>query len=119
MSLLLILVTGVWQEPVSTSLLVQKALSAYFPYMNIFMPFFLVMLGYSTIISFFCVGQKCAEFLSPRYGRIVYFLYALVAFPLFTFVNIEQALIVMSISGALLLIINVSGIFKLRKEIEF
>jgi len=117
-SILLTLITGVWQEPIHESMLVQTALAQYFPYMNIFMPMFLLLLGFSTIISYFCFGVKASEFLSPKYGRLLYHLYAVVTLVLFSFVETSYALAVMSITGALLLIINVTGIFKLRKELS-
>ncbi|MBI2602805.1 MAG: sodium:alanine symporter family protein [Deltaproteobacteria bacterium] len=118
LSTLLVFVTGVWQEPISAAYLVQTALARYFPYMNFFMPFFLFLLGYSTIIAFFVVGLKCAKFLSPRWGSAVYHIYATIAFIVFSYVDQTKALTIMSISGACLVVINLYGIFKLRKEIE-
>lgn len=117
-SILLILLTGVWIEPMEGSQLVQVALDKYFPCMTIFMPLFLIITGYTTLITFFCVGLKCATYLHPR-GKKVYSLYALVAFSFFTFFSQTHALLVMSLSGAMLLIINLLGVFLLRKEIDF
>lgn len=119
MSLILIVVTGVWKEPIHSSMLVQTALAAYFPYMNFFMPFFLFLLGYSTLISYFCFGLKSSEYLSPHRGRKIYTVYAAMMFMLFSFVETTQALAVMAITGALLLAINIFGMFRLRKEIHF
>ena len=108
-SILVILLTGIWKEPIEASLLVQTALGLYFPFMDYFMPIFLFLLGYTTIIAYFCTGIKCAEWLSPRYGPKVYFLYAALALFLFSFVDMTHALIVMSITGALLLSVNLFG----------
>jgi alanine or glycine:cation symporter, AGCS family len=119
MSLFLILITDVWMEPMDPGLLVQTALSRYFPYMNLFMPFLIFLLGYSTMTTIFCVGLKSAQFLAPTWGRKIYWLYALITLPLFSSVNPKTALLVMSLSGALLLIINLVGIFRLRKELDF
>jgi AGCS family alanine or glycine:cation symporter len=118
-SVLLILVTDVWQEPIHESLLVQTALGKYFPYMHIFMPFFLFLLAYSTIIAYFCVGLKCAELLSPKWGRSLYYVYAVSALLLFSFVDSRQAIAFMAITQAFLLMINCYGIFRLRHEVKY
>ncbi len=118
-SVVLILATGVWAEPMDASLLVQTALGTYFPYMNFFMPFFLFILGYSTINAYFVVGLKCAGFLGGKPGRFVYNLYAAIAMVLFSFVDSSGAQTVMAITGGLLLLLNAYGIFKLRDQISF
>lgn len=118
-SVMLILVTGVWKEPLQTGMLVQTALGQYFPYMNFFTPFFLFLLGYSTINAYFSVGIKSAQFLSPTRGRMLYFAYAAVALVIFSFGGITQAQSIMTITNGLLLLINCYGIFRLRKEISY
>lgn len=118
-SVLLILVTGVWQDPMDVSLLVQQALGQYFPFMPFFMPFFLFLLGYSTINAYFCAGLKCAEYLSPRRGKLLYNVYGAVSLILFSFGDLARAQSVMAIAGGLLLVINVYGMFRLRHEISF
>jgi alanine or glycine:cation symporter, AGCS family len=118
-SLFLILTTGIWQEPIEAGMLVQTVLAQYFPYMHFFMPLFFFILGYNTINAYFCVGLKCAEHLSPHWGRIVYYAYAVVALITFSFLETSQAQTVMAIAGVSLLIINSIGIFLLRHEISF
>jgi alanine or glycine:cation symporter, AGCS family len=118
-SLMLVLITGVWNIPMETSMLVQHALSLYFPAMHIFMPLFLLLLGFTTIISYFCAGIKCAEFISPKIGRRAYYVYGCFSCIGFVFLQTSQALSVMSITAALLLIINLYGIYRLRHEIGF
>jgi alanine or glycine:cation symporter, AGCS family len=118
-SLFLVLTTGIWQEPIEAGMLVQSALGQYFPYMHFFMPVFLFMLGYNTINAYFCVGLKCAEHLSPRLGRPLYYAYAVIALILFSFMGTSQAQTVMAIAGVSLLMINGTGIFLLRHEISF
>lgn len=118
-SIMLILTTGVWNQPIPTAQLVQTALSGYFPYMHIFMPFFLALIGYATINAYMCVGAKSAEFISPKWGRLVFFSYAACVLPLFAYVDVGLAQTAMAISGGLLLVINSVGIFRLRKEISF
>lgn len=118
-SILIVLVTGVWQEQMDASLLIQTALGLHFPFMEIFMPTFLFLLGYTTITAYFCAGIKCAEFLAPRYGKMLYYFYAALALALFSYIDNYNALIVMSITGGLLLLFNLSGIYRLRNEISF
>jgi AGCS family alanine or glycine:cation symporter len=119
MSILLILATGMWKEPIDSSQVVQQALSTSFPYMNFFMPFFLFLLGYTTILAYFVVGVKCAKFLSPKWGPLVYYGYACFALPFFAFFESTQAFVIMSLSGFFLLALNLAGIFVLRKQVDF
>ncbi len=119
LSVLVVLATGHWHSGIDISIMVQEALGLYFPYMHLFMPFFLFLLGYTTILAYFVVGVKCAKFLSPKWGPPLYYLYACIALPLFAFVDPSQAFIVMSLAGALLLLFNLTGIFLLRKEVTF
>lgn len=118
-SLFIILTTGFWKEPMEAGMLVQASLGLYFPYMEFFMPLFLFLLGYNTINAYFCVGLKCASHLSPRFGKPVFYAYAVVVLILFSFMGTIQAQSVMAIVGASLLIINGYGIFCLRNEISF
>lgn len=118
-SVMLILITGVWESSLDMGLLVQTALGQYFPYMTFFMPFFLFLLGYSTINAYFCAGIKCAEYLSPKRGKALYSVYAAGSLFAFSFVDVLQAQSVMAIAGGLLLVINLWGIFRLRNEISY
>ena len=118
--ILLVLVTGVWLDPsLKGSLIVQTALSQYFPYMNLFMSLFIFMLGYSTIIAYMCAGIKSAQFLSPKRGKNIFLLFSSIAFVLFSFFDASIALSVMYICGGLLMLINISGIMALRSYINF
>lgn len=119
MSIFLVLITEQWHTGIDVALMVQQALGLYFPYMHYFMPFFLFLLGYTTILAYFVVGVKCAKFVSPKWGVRLYYLYAIIALPLFAFVDATNAFVLMSLSGACLLLINVVGMFILRKEVEF
>lgn len=119
MSVLLVIITGTWKEDILPIHLVQISLSNYFPYMQYFMPFFLFLLGYTTVITYFCAGAKTAEFVAPKYGRTLYYLYGVVILFIFSFVETTQALIVMSIVQVMLLALNLAGILRLRKEISF
>ncbi|GAB4234110.1 MAG: AGCS family amino acid carrier protein [Chlamydiales bacterium] len=118
-SILLILITGVWDLPIDESLMVQTSLAKYFPYMHYFMPFFLFLLGYSTIIAYFFVGLKCAQFLSPQRGKYYFYAYAVFALLIFSFAETRQTFLLMSFVGVLLLFINLYGFYRLRDEISF
>ncbi|MBI3508781.1 MAG: sodium:alanine symporter family protein [Chlamydiia bacterium] len=119
LSLFIVLATGYWNMEADPSLMVQRGLSLYFPYMHLFMPFFLFLLGYTTLLAYFVVGVKCAKFLNPKWGPILYYTYAIISLPLFAFVESAQAFLIMSLSGALLLLFNLFGMFLLRKEVKF
>ncbi len=119
MSVVLVLITGTWKEDILPMHLVQTSLSYYFPYMHYFMPFFLFLLGYTTVITYFAAGIKTAEHLGPKHGRTIYYLYSVVVLFIFSFVETTQALIVMSIVQVLLLALNLAAIVRLRNEIDY
>ena len=120
MSMLVVLVTGLWQAGgMQASEYVAAALGTYFPHTSIFMAIFFFFAGYTTIIAYFAVGIKCAKFLSPRFGEKAYYIYAMLAFPFFSFFDQSKVILIMSISGGLLMMLNLLGIFKLRHEIKF
>ncbi len=119
LSVLVILVTGVWSEPIEMGSMVQAALSHHFPHMQFFMPILFFLLGFTTLTAYFCFGLKAAKYLSPRFGAPIYAIYSSVTMAAFAFIDSTYALIVMTLSGGLLLLINVSAMFKLRHEIRF
>ena len=118
-TLLIALCSGFWNMNLDSALVVQKALGAYFPGQEVFMPIFLFVLVYTTLISYLLVGFKCARFLHPRHGEKVYFVFAVCFLLFFSFFDPSRALLVMSLSGCLLLCLNLVGIFRLRQEISF
>jgi len=76
MSVLLILVTGVWQENFSHDQMVAAALSKVFPFVAEAWPFFVFVLGYSSIVAFVSVGKTAASHLSSERGEYLYFIVA-------------------------------------------
>lgn len=118
-TILIVLVTDVWQEPIHESLMVQTVLGRYFPGVHYFMPSFILLLGYSTIIAYFCFGLRASEFMSPRWGKQIYVVYAAAAFIAFSYLPTAYALNIQSIAGGLLLVINVWGMYRLRRLIRF
>lgn len=122
LSLLMVLVSGVWLEPVDSSLLVQHALSKVFPGMHLFMPLMILMLGYSTVIAFFAVGLKSAQSLFPsnqKKAKIAFFILGGAALFFFTFLKVEVAMSFMSLCGGALLILHLIAFWKLRHMIKF
>ncbi|MCH9627649.1 MAG: hypothetical protein S4CHLAM2_12910 [Chlamydiales bacterium] len=119
-TILIVLLSGVWvAADLEGSQLIQTALGSYFPYMEYFIPFFFIVTGYTTIIAYFVVGIKCARYLAPRWGKRIYIFYGTSSFVFFSFVPQYQALLVMSVSGAMLLMVNLLGIYRLRKEVVY
>ena len=98
---------------------IQEALSMHFPYMNVFMPFFLLVLGHATTSCYFNYGMLCAIQLNPKMGRVIYFILGTIALYAFSFVQPYHALLVMSMTGGILLLINTYAVLKLRHEIKF
>lgn len=118
---LLVIITGIWSQPIIASQMVQAALSEYFGVeaMIFFMPIFIFLLGYSTIISFLSAGVKSSQFISPHFGKRVYFLLSSIAFIVFSFIDQSSALSFMAVVGGVLLMINLYAILKLRKQVKF
>jgi AGCS family alanine or glycine:cation symporter len=119
MSVFLVMVTGTWKEDMDSLLLVQESLGKYFPHMDIFVPFFLALLGYSVVITYFSSGMHTVTFLMPIWGRRLLYVYAVIAFLTFSFVENRQAISVMSTVGFMLLVLNSWGIWRLRHRISF
>lgn len=122
LSLLMVLVSGAWLEQIDSSLLVQHALGKIFPAMDLFMPVMILLLGYSTVIAFFSVGLKSAQFLAggrPELGRRLFFLVGGVTLFFFSFLEVEAAMSFMALCGGLLLVLHLVAFWRLRKEIDF
>ena len=119
LSILLVLLTGVWNSGLPHHQLVANAMNAYLPYTDIFLTTLFFFAGFTTLIAFMVVGIKCATFLSKKYGKTLYILYAVFAFIFFSFQDQEKVVLIMELSGGLLMVINMLGVFKLRKEIKF
>ena len=119
-SILILLVTGMWQvKDLQPSEYVVNALKLYLPNVEYFMVILFTFAGFTTITGYLVVGQKCAKYLNKKYGQLLYILYSIFAFIFFSFYDQEQVILMMSVSGGILMIINMLGVFKLRKSIEF
>ena len=114
-------VTGAWYtlNDLAPSDIVANVLSGYIPYSEIFMTLLLFFAGFTTIIAYLAAGTKCAEFINPRFGKIIYLLYATFAFIFFCNFSQENVIVIMGLLSGLLVLLNVCGILKLRKDIKF
>jgi len=119
LTILVVLLSGAWLVGEEGTGIIQMAFSQYFPHMDLFLPFFYIVTGYTTLIVYFCVGLKCCRYLIPRYGKTLYMIFGCGMFLFFSYTSQTKALLVMSVSGAMLLIINLFGILRLRNEIVF
>lgn len=119
MSILVVLVTGLWQENIEACHGVALALSQIFPHTYTFMALLIFSAGYTTLIAYITVGEKAMRWLFPKWGRRLYFVFATTAFITFALLDQCHAITVMSLSGGLLMLTNLIGIWKLRHEVEF
>ncbi len=120
MSMLLVLISGLWQQNIDPVFMISQTLSQYFPCVNVIWPLFIFLLGYTTMIAFFAAGRRAATILSSKYGAKIYMIFASCLFLLFSFLGTQaQCLAMMSLVGCLLLVCNLYGLFFLRDEIIF
>lgn len=119
LSILVVLVTNVWTSRVPPDQFVAKALALYFPHADWFMALFLFLAGFTTIVAYLSVGLKSATFLKGKTGRVLYLTYAISAFIFFSFFDQEKALLMMSVSAGILVVLNIMGILRLTKFIRF
>lgn len=119
LSILIVLLTGVWSSGAEHHEIIGGAIGMYLPFAKYFMALLFFFAGFTTLIAFLVVGIKCAEYISAKYGKKFYILYAILAFIIFSYQEQKHVVLVMEFSGALLMIINMLGVFKLRKQIKF
>lgn len=114
-------VTGSWYtlNHLDAGDLVAKILGDYFPYSDLFVTCLMFFAGFTTIIAFLAAGMKCAKYLHPRYGRNIYLMYSIFAFILFSNFTQDKMVLFMEFISGLLILINLLGIIKLRKDIDF
>lgn len=121
MTTLTVTVTGAWYKMAGSqpSELISTILSKYFPYSDYIVALLYFFAGFTTIIGYFAVGSKAADFISKKYGKIIYYIYAFFAFIFFSNFSQENAAIIMSITSLFLIVINITAILKMRNEIKF
>lgn len=121
MTTLTIAISGIWYTQVNTdpAVVMMDLLGQYFPYSDYFLTIVLFFAGFTTVISFLVAGVKAAVFISPKYGKLVYKVYAVSALWLFVHLPSDKAVSLMNASGGLLITFNIIGIIILRNEINF
>ncbi|MDZ5761465.1 amino acid carrier protein [Lyticum sinuosum] len=121
MSVLIVIITDKWTMiGFKPSEYIGEAIKTIIPsrYVNLYIGILFFISGFTTIAGFFVVGQKCATFINEKFGRIIYIFYGITVFSLFSFFDQNNVMLLMSVSGGILMIINLSGIFKMRKKIK-
>jgi len=117
---LLVLSTGLWtNSSLEPSQYVTHALQLHFPHASWFMTVLLFVTGFINIVTFLTIGFKSARFIHAKYGEHVFVLYSMIAFIFFSFYEQDEVILVMSASSGMLLMVNMLGIIKLRKQIVF
>jgi AGCS family alanine or glycine:cation symporter len=114
-------VTGAWYglNHLSETEIVSTTIANYFPYSDLFVTLLLFFAGFTTIIAYLAAGMKCANYLSPKYGKIIYLMYAIFAFIFFCNFSPAKVMVIMGLISGILVFLNVLGMIKLRKEIKF
>ncbi len=122
MTILILLVSGVWNSEgaVDNAHYLISALKLYFPaHVEYLFAFTIFLVGVTSIQAYFVAGLKSALYLSPKWGRIIYFSYAIFAFWTFAHYQSAEVMLVMSLCGGALILINLISIFRLRKQVNF
>lgn len=121
LSVIIVYLTGLWKvlSPYKLSEYASRALSMHIPYAEYLILVVIFLAGFTTIQAYFAVGLKSARFLSPRFGPLIYFAYAIFAFWFFAHFDQSNVLSIMGLSAGLLMLINIATILRLRKEINF
>ena len=119
MSILVVLVTDIWQLPMQPSEYVTTALGTVLGNVKYFMMFFIFTTGWTTVIGWLVVGHTATQYLfkSPIASRFFY-LYAIIVFSTFSFADQSQVYPIMAMCGAILFFINAIGIAILRHKIK-
>jgi AGCS family alanine or glycine:cation symporter len=120
LSVLLVLCTNQWTAGYTHGFdFIVAALSPYVPGVKQLMAVFFALAGLTTIFGYQAVATKCAKRLSSKKGPSIYLMYSIVAFIAFSFLDQNLAREVMFIAGGLIVLVNLIGIFIMRKEIQF
>lgn len=118
---LTIVATKAWQnfDDISPAEVIPKIFDEYFPYSDIFLTSLMFFAGFTTVIAYLVVGSKAANFISEKYGKKIYYSYAVFAFIFFSYFNEEKVVLVMSVTSVFLVILNITTILKMRNQIRF
>ena len=120
LTVMIILLTGTWQEAgTSERMMLVAALAKYFEDVDSFLNLLICTAAFTTIMGYLAVGQKCAIFLSEKRGKAIYLSLACFTLLFFGLYDSEYAMCIMKLSSGLLVVINLFGLFKLRKHLVF
>jgi AGCS family alanine or glycine:cation symporter len=119
LSIILVIVTDTWQGSINSNLIIQLSLQRYFPFLYLFMPVLFFALGYSTILPYMEAGIRSSYFLYPKHGPTIYILFGTILFFIFSFITSKYALILMNLTGAILILLNLFGIIRMRRKIDY
>lgn len=119
LSIMIALLTGLWHTGLAHHEIIGSVIGLYIPFSDIFMTSLFFVAGFTTLIAFLVVGIKCAQYISLKHGKKIYILYAIFAFIFFSYQDQDKVILIMELSGGLLMIINMLGVFKLRKQVKF
>ena len=110
-----------WHSPDITNATdcVIKTFAENFSFGPYFISFVIFLAGFTTIQAYFVVGLKMASYLSKRFGKKLYFLLAAFNFSFFSYCDQTNVLTIMMLSGGLLVLINITCMILLRKQIKF
>ena len=121
MTTLLLAVTGAWHSmnDVSSSEVVSNVLAMHLPYADIFMTVLLFFAGFTTVVAYLAAGVKNAVFISPKYGKWSYIILGTLGLTYFSRFPADEIMPIMEFICGCLVLINIFGILKLIKKIEF
>lgn len=119
-SMFLVLTTNSWQKSFTYhSDAIPMIFADSLMFGKYFMGIVLFLAGFTTVISFLTIGFKVAKFISHKWGKAFYFVYAFLSLYIFSFTPQEKLALLMSLCAGILVTINLCAIIKLRKEIKF
>lgn len=119
-SMLMIISTNSWHMSFNyTSEVIPNIFNEYLPYGQYFMTFILFFAGFTTVISFLTIGSKAFSYLFNVKNNLIYLIFASMMLIAFAYISQEKAILVMSLCGGGLLLINISAILKLKNKIQF
>lgn len=121
-TLLVVLLSGLWQQYGTDwlpSQYIPYILGQYFPFIDYYIGILFFLAGFTTIVAYYTVGMKTAEFLSKKNGKKIYVCYALIAFLFFPYFNQTVSQLLMSICSGFLITFNIVGMMKLRHKVHY
>lgn len=118
-TLLLLLVTNSWLLKLPAHQLITTTFANHITFGWSIINILLLIAAYTTLTGYLVVGANSAKFINKKYGHYLYYIYASICFILFSYQDLNNILLIMELSGAIMISINIIGIFKLRKEIQY